>query len=256
MKYTLTHDWEKTLTDFLRIPTVTTEDISICTDYLVVILRGIGMEVQIEGSFGSTVILARIRGKSEKSILFYSHYDVKPPGDLSLWSTDPFEPTIIGERIYCRGSGDAKGQVFALIEGIRKAVHERETGLAMGISLILDGGEESGSIGLDKVCRRYANFLNCELAMVYDSHWIDDTPLIGMGCRGQISFVASYHAGFCSDLHAGNYGGIYKGAAYELINVLSKFFEHDYVKGLSANGAVSICGLHSGLRVLRTAQRQ
>jgi len=257
MNNILHKQWREDIFELLSIPSFNSNGINDCADYLYNQLNKIGLDVFIETEFGTPTIIARTKNQAKKNILFYSHFDVKPTGDCSLWVTSPFEPTIKDERIYCRGSGDAKGQVFALLKGIEKLINNNRLCSDLGISLILDGGEESGSVGLSKVCEKHAEFLNCNLIVILDSHWVQDNPLLGFGCRGQISFLTTFEESeFTNDLHAGNYGGIVEGAASKMIKAINDFCKHDFINDNfyrnSDNSkifkpAISICGINSGL---------
>ena len=92
-------------------------------------------------------IVACVKGESEaKKLWIVTHLDVVPPGEESLWTlTKPYEPRIIENRVYGRGSED-NGQplvasVFA-IKGLKRlgAKPKRTVGLA----IVAD--EEQGSI--------------------------------------------------------------------------------------------------------------
>ncbi len=52
-------------------------------------------------------------GRPGPTLAFISHLDVVPPG--RGWTRDPFTPTIEGDRLYGRGSGDAKASVAAML---------------------------------------------------------------------------------------------------------------------------------------------
>ncbi len=74
------------------------------------------------------------------TIALVSHLDVVPPGEG--WTRDPFGPAIEGDRLYGRGSGDAKASVSAMLLAARD-VHAAG-GLAAGRLLLLFGyGEET-----------------------------------------------------------------------------------------------------------------
>ena len=51
------------------------------------------------------------------TLALVSHLDVVPPG--SGWTRDPFDPAIDGDRLYGRGSGDAKASVAAMLTALR-----------------------------------------------------------------------------------------------------------------------------------------
>jgi acetylornithine deacetylase len=50
------------------------------------------------------------------TLAFASHLDVVPPGEG--WTRDPFMPTIEGDLLYGRGSGDAKASVSAMLHAL------------------------------------------------------------------------------------------------------------------------------------------
>ena len=67
-------------------------------------------------------------------IVFCSHLDTVPPF---------IPPTMDGVNIYGRGSCDAKGQVFAIVEACKKLAEEGKSDFGM----LLLAGEETGSWG-------------------------------------------------------------------------------------------------------------
>ena len=67
------------------------------------------------------VVYGELKGdEGATTVLVYGHYDVQPPDPLDLWETPPFEPTVKGDRVYCRGAQDDKGQIFAFLCGVRE----------------------------------------------------------------------------------------------------------------------------------------
>lgn len=73
-------------------------------------------------------------------LAFISHLDVVPPGDG--WTRDPFTPVIEGDRLYGRGSGDAKASVAAMLLAARDLAESRAR-LRGRLVVILGYGEET-----------------------------------------------------------------------------------------------------------------
>lgn len=85
------------------------------------------------------------------------HLDTKPVGDAAdEWHTDPFAPTIEGDRLYGLGSTDMKGACAAMV--LAGAAFARVADRAAGsLSLIFTADEEYGShFGADYLVRKNA----------------------------------------------------------------------------------------------------
>lgn len=90
-------------------------------------------------------VIARVDGSAPGPALILSgHLDTKPPGDLDLWDTDPFDPVVRDGELIGVGSGDMKAGVAAMVY---TAAALREIGLPAGsLSLVFTADEEAGSI--------------------------------------------------------------------------------------------------------------
>ncbi|MCA9879226.1 MAG: M20 family metallopeptidase [Thermomicrobiales bacterium] len=73
------------------------------------------------------------------------HLDTKPVGDAAdEWRTNPFEPTIVGDRLYGLGSTDMKGACAAMV--LAGAAFQQVADRAAGsLSLVFTADEEYGS---------------------------------------------------------------------------------------------------------------
>lgn len=76
------------------------------------------------------------------TVLMYSHYDVVPAGDESLWNTPPFEPTEIDGAIHGRGAADTKSNILALVRALRAWDGKPP----VGIKVVVEGLEEVGAL--------------------------------------------------------------------------------------------------------------
>jgi acetylornithine deacetylase/succinyl-diaminopimelate desuccinylase-like protein len=78
-------------------------------------------------------------GPGGRHLVLCGHIDTKPVGGAH-WSTNPFEATLDGDRLYGLGSTDMKGAVAAMI------VAARDLDLPRGrLSLVLVADEENGA---------------------------------------------------------------------------------------------------------------
>ena len=121
-------------------------------------------------------LLVRVPGKLKKTVWIVSHTDIVPPGDLSGWRHDPFEPTIEGGRIIGRGVEDNGQSVIASIYAlwaVRKVVSEPE--LSCGLALVAD--EETGSeYGISYLIRQ-GTFDKGDLIVVPDRFSADGSEI-------------------------------------------------------------------------------
>ena len=75
------------------------------------------------------------------------HVDVVPVG--TGWDTDPFEPQIINDRIYARGSSDDKGPSMAAYYAL-KIIKELGLPVSRRVRFIIGTDEESGWKCMDR----------------------------------------------------------------------------------------------------------
>lgn len=106
--------------------------------------------------------------------------------------------------------------------GIESAIETGEP-VMYNITLLIEGDEESGSVGLEDFCRQKICNKKYAAIIINDSHWFNDNPVIYCGTRGQQSVKILYNTtGMPENLHVGNYGGIQNGVAREFIAILNK----------------------------------
>jgi succinyl-diaminopimelate desuccinylase len=116
----------------------------LCKDIVTRCLSALEMQISYyEKQPGRTNVVGRI-GRGTKSIGFVSHMDVVPPGELELWDSPPFEPTIREGRIYGRGALDDKGS-FACAYSACKAFLAEHPNFDGAIYLVAAADEEMGS---------------------------------------------------------------------------------------------------------------
>lgn len=90
-------------------------------------------------------IIARVPGKTNRTLWFVSHMDVVPEGDLSLWNTDPFEPVLKDGKIFGRGAEDNGQDMVASIFALR-AILEEGLEPEYNLACLVSADEETGSV--------------------------------------------------------------------------------------------------------------
>ncbi len=86
-------------------------------------------------------------GEGEEVIGVLCHLDVVPTGDG--WTYPPFEPTIVDDKIYARGSMDDKGACISSLYAL-KALKDFGVKVNKKIRLIFGTDEETGSRGIKR----------------------------------------------------------------------------------------------------------
>src|SRR5256885_16418894 len=106
------------LTDFLRIPSVSTlpahnADCRAAAEWVAAELRRLGCrDVQFLGSETHPVVWgAGPEVPGAPTLLIYGHYDVQPPDPLAEWTQPPFEPTATGGGVAARTPAGRHGPV-------------------------------------------------------------------------------------------------------------------------------------------------
>ena len=103
---------------FLRIPSISgipahAPDCRAAAEWLANAMTEAGLEhVAVEETTGHPVVYADwLHAEGAPTVIVYGHYDVQPVDPLDLWTSPPFEPVVVGDRMLARGSADDKGQV-------------------------------------------------------------------------------------------------------------------------------------------------
>lgn len=108
-------------------------------------------------------IIAKYYGQNRKKTFWVmAHMDVVPPGDLSMWKTDPFKVVVKGDKIYGRGTEDnQQGLVSGLL--VAKAMMEAGVRPAINYALLFNADEEVGSIyGIIELLKKHKNLFGKE----------------------------------------------------------------------------------------------
>lgn len=130
--------------------------------------KGLHTESHLEfhnGIAEKNIIIRPTAQRPMEEFLLQTHLDTTEPGPFPNWiktQCNPFDATIIDEKIYGLGSADAKLDFLAKIEALAKLKNSN----AWKLPPVLLGtfGEESGMIGALKIIRK--NLINSRMAII------------------------------------------------------------------------------------------
>jgi acetylornithine deacetylase/succinyl-diaminopimelate desuccinylase-like protein len=165
------------------------------------------------------------------TVLLYSHYDVVPAGDESLWESPPFEPTERDGAVFGRGAADTKSNIVAHVGAIR-AWDGRPP---VGIKVVIEGEEEVGGAALTTYPPQDPELFAADVMIIGDMGSArPGLPTLTVALRGMANVTVEART-LASAKHSGQYGGAAPDALLALIRALSTL--HD------ANGDVAVEGL-------------
>jgi cysteinylglycine-S-conjugate dipeptidase len=184
---------------------------------------------------GAPAVLAQVPAPAgHPTVLLYAHHDVQPAGDESDWDSPPFIPTEHGDRLYGRGAADDKAGIAAHLAAVR--AHREQ--LPVGVTVFIEGEEESGSETLAQLLARHHDDLRADVIVIADStNWAIGAPALTTSLRGVFDFYVEVRT-LDHALHSGMWGGIVPDALMALSRLLSSL--HD------ERGNVAVPGLVSG----------
>lgn len=225
----------------IRIPSISSEtahkpDMQRAAEYWREQLLKAGADkAEVMPTQGNPVVYGeKIIDPKAKTVLVYGHYDVMPVDPVELWKTQPFEPQVIGDRLYARGANDDKGQSFMHAKAFEYMV--KENCLPCNVKFMLEGEEEIGSPSLGQWCADNKNMLEADVILVSDTSMIaPEIPSITVGLRG-LSYIEVSVTGPNKDLHSGIFGGAVANPANVLAKLISDL--------LDENGHVTVPGFY------------
>ena len=110
------------LCELIRRRSITPDDAG-CQDLMRERLEALGFCCETLQFNDVTNLWAR-RGSAGPVLCLAGHTDVVPPGNEDEWSSDPFEPTFRGDRLYARGSADMKAGLAAMVVAVEEFLEE------------------------------------------------------------------------------------------------------------------------------------
>ena len=228
----------------VRIPSVSAPafdqaHVAASAQAVVELLRGVGLvdaEIVSAGGGAPAVLAHHDAGDGAPHVVLYAHHDVQPPG--AGWSTDPFSPTLVGERLYGRGAADDKAGIMAHVGALRalRAVYGDD--LPVSVTVFVEGEEEIGSPTFAAFLAAYGDRVAGDVIVVADSaNWKVGIPALTTSLRGLVDLTVRLdvldHA-----VHSGMFGGPVLDALTLMARLIATLHDDD--------GAVAVAGLVHG----------
>ena len=187
---------------------------------------------------GAPAIVATRQAKNSKpTILLYAHHDVQPPGETTLWESNPFEPEIRNGRMYGRGAADDKAGIIAHYSSVKLLSDLAGSDFDLGLAIFIEGEEEAGSPSFGSFLETYKEKLEGDVIVVADSgNWSTTVPAITTTLRGLVSLEFEVRT-LDHAVHSGMYGGAVPDAMLAMLKILGSMWDE--------KGSVTISGLIS-----------
>lgn len=204
-----------------------------CADLVASLLHERGYTAELLPTAGYPVVYAERPGRSERTVLFYLHYDVQPPDPLELWESPPWKLTLRNDKLFARGALDDKGHIvtrLAALDALLGVTGE----LPCRVKFLIEGEEEIGSPSIGPFIADQRGRLAAD-ACIWEFGGVDvqGNPTLALGLRG-ISFVELTVRTANRDIHSGLGGSIFPSAAWRLlwaVNSLKDAYERVLIPG-------------------------
>ena len=207
---------------YVTQPSISAQNIGLeeCAQIVKEMLEKRGFTAMIKSTAGAPVVFGERKGKSNKTLLIYNHYDVQPPEPLELWESPPFIPEIRGGQMYGRGVSDDKSHLTSRLFAL-DAILDEDGELPCNVKFIVEGEEETSSVHLHDFVRENMDLLKAD-ACIWEFGGVDhrEVPMQYLGLRG-ICYVELSVESLGTDVHSGLGGSIFPNAAWRLVWALN-----------------------------------
>jgi acetylornithine deacetylase/succinyl-diaminopimelate desuccinylase-like protein len=224
-RYTDDHSdrFVKELQLLCRQPSVSAQNLGMreCAQLVKSMQEEVGLSAKLfELKGGPPVVYGEISGKnSDRTLVFYNHYDVQPPEPLELWQSDPWAAEIRDGKIYARGASDNKSNVVSRLKTM-EAFLKTEGELPCNVKLVIEGEEETGSPHLGQFVKAEHARLKGD-ACIWEFGGLDynDIPAITLGLKGML-YIEMTVRGPAVDTHSAR-AAVVDNPAWRLVQALS-----------------------------------
>ena len=211
------------------------DDVIAASEEVARLLREVGAaEVRHLEAGGKPAVYAHFPApEGQPTVLLYAHYDVQPTGDLSQWSSKPFEAAERDGRLFGRGAADDKGGVAVHLAALRAFDGKPP----VGVKLLIEGEEEQGSPTMSALLDKYPDETSADVFVIADAtNWEVGTPSLTTRLRGLVDATVTVKT-LETPMHSGAYGGVVPDALTALCRLMATL--HDERGNVAIEGLVS-----------------
>jgi len=191
---------EEDLTNFLKISsfTLNKEAIIEAKDFIISYISDFCEDIkEIEGEI-NPLLLAKVEGKIEDSLLIYMMYDTQPVNKKNKWISNPFGAEVtqlpkpldrLGNCLIARGAYNSKTPLLCFLNVVKILKEEKK--LPISLLFLFDGEEELGSPTLLKILENRKDLFNSCLAAYYPSmkQDLNGNSVLKLGYKGILSLT-------------------------------------------------------------------
>lgn len=183
-----------------------------------------------------------------QNVLYYGHYDVIS-ANAESWTDSPWRLTGRNGYLYGRGVSDNKAPILSALFAAHELLVAQS--LAINLTLVIEGEEESGSRGFREAiqtARQAGDIGEIDEVFLSNSYWLDDeVPCLTYGLRGVIHASVTV-SNTLPDLHSGVEGGSVREPTIDLVNLLGKL--------TCDTGAISLPNFYEPVRTVNDEERK
>jgi len=157
--------------------------------------------------------------RSQKTIMFYNHYDVQPEEPLELWKSPPFRPEIRDGILYGRGVSDDKGELVSRLKIVESYINTAGEP-PCNVKFCFEGEEETGSVHLGDYISKNSDLFRAD-AVIWEYGTVDakGTPMVTLGVKGMI-YVEFVLRSLSQDAHS-SYAAVLPSAPWRMVRLLN-----------------------------------
>lgn len=193
-------------------------------------------DIRIVSEGGAPAVIAHLPAPpGAPTVLLCAHHDVQPEGDRAQWASPPFEACERDGRLYGRGTADDKAGIATHLAAVRAFGGN----VPVGVTIFVEGEEESGSPTLGTLLAAHRDELAADVIVIADSmNWTTEIPSLTVSLRGLADCIVEV-ATLDHGLHSGMWGGVVPDALSALVRLLASLHDDD--------GNVAVAGVHRGI---------